>query len=380
MLTSEFSNEFDILYNNVMSNQAPGLDEYEKSVFLTKAQDEVLKNYFNPKGNKYQEGFDGNQKRQYDFSTLLRFEHLIDISSHIDSNERFDDRSIPFVFPSNCFISINESIVDKEGNKYQVLPISYDEYHNKMLKPYQYPVKRQAWRLLTDKKNVNCGNITVKTSEGIEAPVKILSTYASDKRVLKFNLIYGNNPDLAIQSTVSLKRVANTYNLEEINCYVTDGDLKLWDDGDDTSVLSLLRNLSSEDDEIGKVNLNHWDGFKHFDFPSRIKIFDIIPTLELDSEVFTITTKVEPLPIAEIVGVFKGGISSYRMRYIKTPCPIIITDLSGTTASIKGIQSKTECELPEELHQEILQRAVELAKSAYVGDLNSSIELGKRSE
>ena len=48
MTTQEFSNEFDVLYNNIMSNQAPGLDEYEKSVFLTKAQLEILKNYFNP--------------------------------------------------------------------------------------------------------------------------------------------------------------------------------------------------------------------------------------------------------------------------------------------------------------------------------------------
>lgn len=49
MTTQEFSSEFDILYNNIMSNAAPGLDEYEKSVFLTKAQEEILKNYFNPK-------------------------------------------------------------------------------------------------------------------------------------------------------------------------------------------------------------------------------------------------------------------------------------------------------------------------------------------
>ena len=46
-----------------MSNQAPGLDEYEKSVFLTKAQYEIVKNYFNPKSNKNQEGFDDSPKR-----------------------------------------------------------------------------------------------------------------------------------------------------------------------------------------------------------------------------------------------------------------------------------------------------------------------------
>ena len=56
MTANEFSQEFDILYNNIASNQAPGLTEYEKSVFLTKAQDEIIKNYFTgkPNGNKYQ--------------------------------------------------------------------------------------------------------------------------------------------------------------------------------------------------------------------------------------------------------------------------------------------------------------------------------------
>jgi hypothetical protein len=37
MSVNEFSREFDILYNNIMSNAAPGIDDYEKSVFLTKA-------------------------------------------------------------------------------------------------------------------------------------------------------------------------------------------------------------------------------------------------------------------------------------------------------------------------------------------------------
>ena len=31
MTNAEFSNEFDILYNSITPNQAPGLDEYEKN-------------------------------------------------------------------------------------------------------------------------------------------------------------------------------------------------------------------------------------------------------------------------------------------------------------------------------------------------------------
>ena len=42
MTTEEFEREFDILYNNIMSNAAPSIDAYEKSVFLTKAQEEVV--------------------------------------------------------------------------------------------------------------------------------------------------------------------------------------------------------------------------------------------------------------------------------------------------------------------------------------------------
>jgi hypothetical protein len=37
MNNPEISNQFDILYNNITSDKAPGLNEYEKSVFLTKA-------------------------------------------------------------------------------------------------------------------------------------------------------------------------------------------------------------------------------------------------------------------------------------------------------------------------------------------------------
>ena len=42
MTPDEFSLEFDVLYNNIMSNQAPGLNGYEKSLFLTEAQESVV--------------------------------------------------------------------------------------------------------------------------------------------------------------------------------------------------------------------------------------------------------------------------------------------------------------------------------------------------
>lgn len=149
MTTTEFSNGFDILYNNIMSNAAPGVNEYEKSVFLTKAQDEVLKNYFNPQGNKYKEGFDGSAKRQIDFSGLISVADCTIINDKIG----FDSRAKIYKIPSEVFLIINEMITTNKGVN-QVIPISFDEYSKLMSKPYKEPLKYQAWRLITGDSNI----------------------------------------------------------------------------------------------------------------------------------------------------------------------------------------------------------------------------------
>lgn len=244
MTTQEFSSEFDILYNNIMSNAAPGLDEYEKSVFLTKAQEEILKNYFNPKGNKYQEGFDDNEKRQIDFSSLVT---VITIPSYSNSQYiKIDDRSLLFLMPNDMLFALNEVCEITENNinrLVNVVPISFIEYSRLISKPYKRPLKNQCWRLISSSSKKN--------------------------RVLELILPFGS----------------------------------------------------------------------------------IVP-------------------------------GSYRIRYVSRPAPIILVDLSTEYPglSINGITSVTECELDPSIHYEILQRAVELAKSTYTGDLRTMVELGQRSE
>ena len=244
MTTQEFSNEFDVLYNNIMSNQAPGLDEYEKSVFLTKAQLEILKNYFNPKGNKYGQGFDENAKRQIDFSTLIT---VAKPSQYTPTGNyvKFDDRSQLYKMPQDILLMLNETginTVDGVKRLISIIPMNYEEYARLMSKPWKQPLKNQGWRLF--------------------------------------------------QST-------------------------------------------------GGVDF-----------------------------------------ISEIVIKYNSSLADYKIRYVKRPKPIILANLVDeySNVSIEGIDTITECELDPILHPEILQRAVELAKSAYTGDLKSSVELGQRSE
>ena len=149
MNISEFSTQFDVLYNNITSNQAPGLNEYEKSVFLTKAQSQLLNEYFNSRVDGVGGGFDGSQRRQYDFSKLIVTDKLTEYKAPAMAPvDKVDSRSHLYVFPKEYFLSVNEVLVDNEY-QYSVLPISYAEYTRLMLKPYNFPVKRAVWRLFT---------------------------------------------------------------------------------------------------------------------------------------------------------------------------------------------------------------------------------------
>ena len=151
MTTAEFSTEFDTLYNNLTSNQAPGVDEYEKSVFLTMAQEELVKNYFNPKSNKLQEGFDGSEKRQIDFSELIRVQDVVTNVPAPGTYISIDSRAQLFLLPIDLFIVTNEQVNLTEGPisyPVTVIPINYREYDRLMSKPYKEPLKRQCWRFM----------------------------------------------------------------------------------------------------------------------------------------------------------------------------------------------------------------------------------------
>lgn len=95
MTNTEFSDSFDVLLNSYNTKAEFGdqaskreivLDEYEKSVLLTQAQDIIVKSYFDRNLNSEGKGFDDGTKRQVDFSSLIKVEELKPLSPTITSN------------------------------------------------------------------------------------------------------------------------------------------------------------------------------------------------------------------------------------------------------------------------------------------------------
>ena len=189
MTNQEFSNEFDILYNNIMSNQAPGLDEYEKSVFLTKAQDEIVKSYFNPKLNKVQEGFDNSERRQIDFSMIIKTVKATKITNDSGLIKLYpNEGSELYQIPEKIMMFINESLKVRRDSKeisLIIIPLNYKEYNRLMTKPYKRPIKNQAWRLNID-----------STSDSNRPIVEIVAGYGDT--IIDYTIRYVKRPQAII--------------------------------------------------------------------------------------------------------------------------------------------------------------------------------------
>lgn len=364
MTTQEFSNEFDVLYNNIMSNQAPGLDEYEKSVFLTKAQEELVRDYFNSRNVKNAQGFDDSQKRQYDFSTLLSSAELYDCADNLRAlsasglivfGSIFDKRSRVYLAPSDLFLAINESIEDSAKRRYSVLPISYDEYNRLMSKPYGFPLKRQAWRIISDRIPFLAGWGGKLTDSGM---------FLFKSKYFKVIRIRIEISDFDIISKPSI--------FEDDNGVIIFMSLP-------PNLINYWSAYLMDNDALKEAGLDKYlypvEG-KTGNFPTKGPTDTPLFTINIAPAIMESGAAVHTSAF-EIIGRFTGDIR-YKIRYIKTPKPIILVNLSDIQEglSINGYNTVTECELPPNTHQEILQRAVELAKASYQGDLSSVIQTG----
>ena len=411
MTTQEFSDQFDILFNNITSNQAPGINEYEKSVFLTKAQNQLVTEYFNNRVDQVGGGFDGSQKRQYDFSSLIKTADLKPCT--VDITQKLDRRSKSFLFPEDYFLSVNEMIWDSKY-QYSVTAIDYAEYYRLMQKPFAYPPKKTIWRLITGKKtDIDFGIQGYSMGTKYKTPISI--TYIS--LPADTDTWYGS---YAVEAplgeyTYTLHGVTDTYTYPNIdggtitplpqgviieggyipfeyqsNCYwaklSSRGIVLLgWSTGIKTdaqvadiitALLTAFKNSGSLYDALEDLEYLTTPEEQVYNFSVPYTEYSQFPGTGLTEEPVGLTLAYNSSTgsIVEIIGslITKEEVSAitYRMRYIHKLSPIILTDLSseyGTEVKIEGKQDPTECELPDETHQEILERAVTLAKIAWQG-------------
>lgn len=316
MTVKEFSSEFDVLYNSITSNQAPSLDEYEKSVFLTKAQEELVRAYFNKSLNKIQEGFGDGIYRDAFFHTLIR--HASTELRYIDPDDNSDGS---FNIETSPKYPATTHVQQKEN-------------------PYEYEIRLDGLCL-----ELNSDYCRPSYEENFN-PNDILFIIQDWVQIFDVDIFEG-------EGTYTLKRTYPVIpitpaerQLAQSRSYPYPPKRQIWrllEYNDPTFVLN-----------EGDVVDSHYCKFVYLIFGPN---------------------KFDPDHNEGLI---------YHLKFIKNPYPIILSsDLSSIEKglTIRGkktyLDETNPCELPEAFHKDILQRAVELAKAVYQGDINSTISVGQ---
>lgn len=158
MTTEEFSNNFDVLLNSYKANSQFGeqssiidinLDEYEKSVFLTNAQEELVESVYSGK-NPFRDSFEKTEEVRRYLSNLTK---TYKTSNKEDINSGLSDNSVFFKLPDDLWFITYEAVnlesdnLCANGKNTSVTPITQDEYHKIKNNPFRGSNKRRALRL-----------------------------------------------------------------------------------------------------------------------------------------------------------------------------------------------------------------------------------------
>lgn len=154
MTLKEINTEFDMLYNNISSGAAPNLNEYEKSLFLTKAENELVRMYYSGKNSHYNSFESDEEVRRY-LDTLITTDTIN--LSNAQSYGAFKAYVVPK--PQDLLyvvreIAHNASKGCLNGSIMSVVPMTHEDLNNVLNDPFKRPNERKVIRydnsVLTD--------------------------------------------------------------------------------------------------------------------------------------------------------------------------------------------------------------------------------------
>lgn len=154
MTANEQALDIQDIIDKTTAGDAPGLEDYQYTYAINRAQEELIKDKYNYKSNVLNEGFEQSEKRRKDLAQLVK-SASIDIQDN--NNKAFfsgvlnEPNGSFWYLPEDCLWVIQEYIYwDTDGcyaNKpIKVKPVTHDEFNvvsdNEFTKPYEQLVYR----------------------------------------------------------------------------------------------------------------------------------------------------------------------------------------------------------------------------------------------
>lgn len=167
MTLNDFSAQFDTLLNSYAAIASFGstnnptsveLDEYEKSQFLTKAQEEFVLSLYNGK-NPYGESFEQTEELRRYLAPLVKEVKLNPIQTSNGMPLGVDSKSKFFTLPEELWFITYEAVEISDGecdshSTQDVFPVRQDEYNKLKKNPFRGANFRRALRLDLSENNI----------------------------------------------------------------------------------------------------------------------------------------------------------------------------------------------------------------------------------
>lgn len=336
MTTQEFSNTFDTLLNSYNSQAQFGeqtsktdlvLDEYEKSVLLTQAQDIIVKQYFD-KNNNLGQGIDDSNRRQMDFSSLITVAKLSPVPPTVtiyqsgthtpETQTIIDSKNLVFTtFGSGSIIPITRIIVGRyhlvtndAGLNYTISDLKYLDNDD--------TIKTESSAVVTGLKTYTATSLGI----GFE------KQYTYDDRGILYQI--PNKVLLILNEQIKGVQILNDQ-------------------------IKGVQNKVIKNYVVVPIHYKEYDRqmYKPYTQPLKKQCWRLFQNNGSET-------------LNELIPIDGVSILSYTMRYIRRPRPIVLTKLSSEgqePLNIDGVTDVTECELNPIIHMDILNKAMEIAIS-----------------
>lgn len=156
MTVDEMDIRFDILYNNISSNASVPLNAYEKSVFLSQAQRDIIIELYSGRNNMGLSFESTEEARAYLYPLVKK--KSLEITEANKSNSLYPkinkytiDRTVTDedekVDKDKSLLDVMFITYEYVNNSIPVTPVMQDNIHNVFKNPFKKPTKDRALRL-----------------------------------------------------------------------------------------------------------------------------------------------------------------------------------------------------------------------------------------
>lgn len=369
MTNQEFSDGFSTLLNSYNTQALFGeqaskaeivLDEYEKSVFLTQAQDQLVKSYFDVRADQLQEGFDGSERRQMDFSGLITVKSILPYSRlGVEYTVKSGNTTIGTIVIRNVLyrdypkikdypIDLSVEVALSSGMQTNIDPETKTASDN--------PVEVNA--LFTQEEFVSNYTFRKFINDLMERMESDTVTFSS---IFDIEIVEGGSNIMPSNFTFQLTVPA-------VNEYV----------GECFDPRGIMFNIPNDPPLLYMLNEKLF-----LTIDGKEKGYTVVPINYREYDRQTSKPYAQPLKkqcwrlfqnegdtMSEIIPIWnledKATEIIYKVRYIRRPRPIILEDLPDDL-EIDGRSLETPCELNPVIHMDILERAFQLAVTSRGG-------------